>query len=252
MPYHSDGVIDTTQPVPIAGMFTDGNIIEDSFEVDWLELEDRKLFQAAILFRESRVNEFPSQRTVVVRYKTDDRYTLPIEEFEFTHITNIEHALKTARYFLSVRKHQTHTIKFRTLPWGLSLAPGQYIRVASEISPYNPANNGIVKADGTVIAAQPLSNDSYNVYYWNKDSENVSEGTMTVTDGATSEFRDTVFSVKGNNQTSQVYQIEGLDVDQDGIVTITASNYPVDSSGRSVIAREVLNVNDDFETVGGQ
>jgi len=252
LPYHADGVIDTTRPVPIAGMFTDGNILEDSFEVDWLELEDRKLFQAAILFRQSRVNEFPSQRTVVVRYKTDDRYTLPIEEFEFTHITNIEHALKTARYFLSVRKHQTHTITFRTLPWGLSLAPGQYIRVASEISPYNPANNGIVKADGTVIAAQPLSNGSYSVYYWNKDSENVSEGTMTVTNGATSEFRDTVFSVKGNNQTSQVYQIESLDVDQDGIVTITASNYPVDSSGRSVIAREVLNVDDDFETVGGQ
>jgi hypothetical protein len=62
-----------------------------------------------------------------------------------------------AKYFLALRKYVTHTINFQTLPYGLALAPGQFIMVAVEMSPYSPSNNGIVQPDGTVISVQPLN-----------------------------------------------------------------------------------------------
>ena len=251
LPYFDDGVIDEVRPVTISAMFTEGNMIEDSLEISWLELEERKLFQAVIIYRKSRVNQFPEQRSLIARYNTGDKGDLPIEEFTFEHITSDEHAMRVARYFLAIRKHQTHTITFKTLPWGLSLAPGQFIRVASELSPYRPTNNGIIKSDGTIVAINALTDGNYEVYYWDRQSATVEEGTLQVSNGAATEFFNTVFAIKTEaTLESQVYQIEALDVDQEGIVTIKASNYAVDSEGRSLLAIDTLDAAGTIEIIG--
>lgn len=250
LPYDSNYKIDPNGAIKISAMFTEGNMIEDSFEVTWLELEQRKMFQAAVIYRTSETNRLPEQRTVVVRYTADGANT-PIEEFTFNHITGDEHAAYTARYFLALRKHITHNITFKTLPWGLELAPGAYIRVSTQSSPYNPANNGIVKEDGTVVAVTEMSNGTYDVYYWERSLDYVQRGNLTISNGVATTMRNSVFSVINTNATSEVYQIEALDVDADGIVTVKASNYPIDSSGRSLIARDVLDVDGVFEIIGG-
>lgn len=251
LPYDSNYNIDPNGTIAISGMFTEGNIIEDSYELSWLELEDRKMFQAVVQYKRSDANRFPEQRTVVVRYTSADAGELPIEEFIFNHITGDEHAIRVARFFLALRKHVTHSITFKTLPWGLSLEPGAFIRVSTQSSPYNPANNGIVKADGTVIAVSAMTDGTYDVYYWDRTKDYVERGNLIISNGIATNFRDSVFSVINTNATSEVYQIEALDVDTDGIVTIKASNYPVDSNGRSLIARDVLDVDNAFEVIGG-
>lgn len=241
--------IDAERPVKLSAMFTEGNIIENSFAVEWLELQDRKDFQAAIRYRKQGNNRLPGEETVVVRYNTPESPNYPIEEFDLPHVTHMGHALKAARYFLAVRKHVTHTVTFQTLPWGLSLAPGQYIRVATEMSPYNPTNNGVVKEDGTVIAITPLTDGNYSVYFWQRDQQEVALGTLTIANGIAVSLRNCVFSVINTNVTSQVYQIEALDVNEEGIVTIKASSFPVDSASRSLIARDVLDLDGAFTAV---
>jgi hypothetical protein len=62
-------------------MFTDGNIMADSFSLDWLNLEERKMFQAAVIFTRSPVNQLPRQETVLVQYNESGAAELPIEEF---------------------------------------------------------------------------------------------------------------------------------------------------------------------------
>jgi len=252
LPYHADGVIDTTNPILISAMFTEGNMLEDSLEIDWLELEERKLFQCAIIFNISRPNQFPEQRTLIARYTDVANSTeLPIEEFDLPHINSIEHAQRVARYFLAVRRYQTHTITFKTLPWGLNLEPGKFIRVASEMSPYRSDNNGIVDDQGNVTAVNALADGSYSVYYWERSSTSIEEGTLEIRGGKATELFNSVFSVKaGSYESSQIYQIEALDVDQDGIVTIKASNYPVDSSGRSLLAIDALGFGGNVEFIG--
>lgn len=251
LPYNNSYKIDPYGALTIKGMFTEGNILEDSLKIEWLELEDRKMFQAAVLFKWTGLNKVPEQRTLVVRYKGYDAGELPLEEFQLDHITGTTHALYAARYFLAVRKHITHTITFQTLPWGMSLAPGDYIRITTEVSPYNPANNGIVKEDGTVIAVSPMADGNYTVYYWDRTQPNVATGTLAIANGRATSLRNSVFSVVGTSSSNQVYQIEALDVDTDGIVTIKASNHPITSNGASRIARDVLNVDNVLEVIGG-
>jgi hypothetical protein len=119
------------------------------------------------------------------------------------------------------------------------------------MSPYSPTNNGIVKPDGTVVSAIALADGSFTVYYWDRNQTTVQSGTLQVANGVAQNLRNTVFSVVNTNASSLVYQIEGLEVDTDGIVTIKASNYPVDSNSRSLIARDVVDADAMFEVVGG-
>jgi len=251
LPYDSSYKISPNQALAIKGMFTDGNIIEDSLSIEWLELEERKLFQAAVVYKWTGINKFPEQQTLIVRYNESGAADLPLEQFELGHVTADNHALTVGRYFLALRKHVTHSITFRTLPWGLSLAPGDYIRVATEISPYSPTNNGIVREDGSVVSITPLADGNYTVYYWDRSQTTIETGTLEIVNGEAQSLRNTVFSVIDANVTSQVYQIEAIDLDGEGIVTIKASNHPVNSSGASLIARDTLDVDNQFEVLGG-
>jgi len=250
LPINGSNVIDGTIAVPIKAIFTDGNIIEDSFSLDYLGLEERKMFQAVIRYRKERQNKFPEDRTITVRYKED--VGKPFEEFEMSHVTSTSHAIKIAKYFLSLRKHVTHSITFKTLPDGNALQPGDWIKVATASNPYNPVANGVVKADGTVISTEPLAAGSYSVFYWDRSSSTISEGTLSVAaDGTASNLRGTIFSVKSNTESNymNVYQIEALDIDQDGIVGIKATEFPVDSSGRSIIAQDVTPRSGQFDVI---
>jgi hypothetical protein len=238
LPVGSDLKIGAVKP-PIAAMFTDGNIIADSFSLDWLNLEERKMFQAAVIFSRRPLNQLSRQETVVVRYDETGADGLPIEEFNLPHVSTAYHAVTAAKYFLALRKHVTHSITFQTLPYGLALAPGEFIIVAVEMSPYNPANNGVVQPDGTIVSVQPLADGSYTVNAWQRESTEVVSATLTVAGGIATNLRNSVFSLVNSNVTEQVYQVDALDVNQDGIVTVKATNFPVDSNGRSLIGADV-------------
>ena len=239
LPFGSDYKITTAAP-KISAMFTDGNIIEDSFQLEWLELEERKMFQAAVIFSRRPLNQLTRQETVVVRYNEAGSADLPIEEFNLPHVSNVDHAILAAKYFLALRKYVTHSITFKTLPYGLALAPGDYIAVAVEMSPYNPSNNGVIQPDGTVVSVLPLADGTYTVNAWERESTEVVRTSLTIAGGIATNLRNSVFSVVSSNVTKQVYQVDALDIDQDGIVTVKATNFPVDTSNRSLIALDVL------------
>jgi len=250
LPINSNNIIDGTIKVPIRAIFTDGNIIEDSFALEYLPLEERKMFQATVLYRKERENQFPEERTVTVCYKGDNNK--PFEEFDMSHVTSTSHAIKIAKYFLSLRKHVTHSVSFKTMPDGNALQPGDWIKVATASSPYNPVSNGIVKADGTVVSTEPLTAGTYPVFYWDQVSSTIAEGDLVIdATGKATSLLGTIFSVKSavSSNYENVYQIEALDIDQDGIVGIKATEFPVDSQGRSIIAQDVTPLSGQFDVL---
>lgn len=249
LPQNAGGTISNTTPVPISALFTDGNIIQDSFSLDWLSSEERQMFQAAVRYRVAPLNQFPEQRTIVIRYNEAGTEDLPLEDFDLPHVTTARHATLAARYFLAVRRHVTHTVTFKTLPYGLSLAPGDWIRVAVELSPYSPVNNGIVRPDGSVISTTRLANGEHQVWSWIRGQASVQRETLRIENGIAQNLRNSLFSIRINQNGLQVYQVEAIEMDNDGIVTIKASNFPINQDGISLVARDVLN-DSAFTTIG--
>jgi hypothetical protein len=231
----------STAPIKIKQLFTAGNIIEGTFSVEYLSTEERKSFQAVMRYRQESRNQFPEERNLVVRWKYLPE-TTSIETFDMTqYCTTREHAFMVARYFLSLRRRVTHTVRFQTTPYGMDLAPGDYIRVVTQATPYSSANNGVVSNDGTITAVTPLSDGRYEVYYWSAAFDDPRTEPMTVSNGKAleSKFFGAIFTLVGPTVSSSTYMIEQLTLTEEGMADIVATHFPTTNALNSEIALDV-------------
>ena len=242
--YPASGEINTG-PVPIDQLFTGGNILEDTFKLEYLRSEERRSFKAVVRYRHESRNKLPEERVIQVRLRGESQ-DLPEEQFDLTQFcTSRDHAVKVAQYFLAIRKFVTHTVSFSTTVHGLNLRAGSFIKVITESSPYKTANNGTVSASGAVTSITELSDGMYDVTFFKTGSEDVEEGQMQVSGGrvADSRFHSSVFTIRDNNKSENVYIVEQLTFSQEGTVDIVASEHNCTSAGASEIAKLVADSN---------
>ena len=227
LPIGPSGTFTTT--TPIQGLFTAGNILENSFAVTFFDSEQRKDFQAVVRFRQERSNQLPEERTVNVRWAEQGGDTYPIESFDLTRFcTNREHAEIVGKYLLSIRRRITHTVRFKTSPYGLQLAPGDYIRVNTTASPYSPANNGVIDASGNVTSATTLTDGQYSVIYYLPPEDQTQESTMTIANGRAVEpaLYNSIFTLVAPTNSANVYSVDQISLDEEGMVEIVATEFP--------------------------
>jgi len=234
-----------TPSISVKALFTDGNIIEDSFELNYLNSEERKPMKVALRYRSEYPNRFPEERTILASYNNDPAWSnAPIEEFNFTHITSYEHAALVAKFFLSVRRNIAHTISFKTTPYGNALAPGDFIRVVTQQNMHNTAiyNDGYITEDGSVISSEPLAqNQQHDVFLWDRSDREVKETQIFVDiNNKVQSDKNAFFAIRDTSNTyNLVYLVESLQLDQDGLVQIVASHYPVTIARKSLISEEI-------------
>jgi hypothetical protein len=233
----------STGPVTISQLFTAGNILEDSFELEYLAAEERKPFQAVVRYRDETKNQLPQERNIVVRWADADEFTAS-ESFDMTaYCTSEQHARMVGKFFLSIRQRVNHTIRFRTTPYGLNLAPGEFIKVVTEASPYSAAKNGTISGSGVVTSATTLTDGQYRILYYKSGSEDVSEATLSISGGRTQDqsLWGTIFTLLEATTSQNVYMVEQLTLSDDNTVQITASEFPCDDNLSSLMAQDVLN-----------
>tara|TARA_B100001939_G_scaffold347918_1_gene371331 strand:+ start:4 stop:3930 length:3927 start_codon:yes stop_codon:yes gene_type:complete len=241
VPHMADSGQINLGPVPIEQLFTAGNILEDSYKVEYLRSEERRPFKAVMRYRQETKNKLPQEKVVEVKLPGQEDL-LPQEQFDLTQFcTSEQHAIQVAKYFLGVRKLVSHTINFSTTVHGLNLRAGSYIKVVTTSSPYNSANNGTVSSTGAVTSVQDMPDGQYSVSFFKTDSEDVEEGIMEVSNGIVSDstFHDSVFTVRDEKVSQNVYVVEQLTFSQEGTVDIVASEHRCDDDGVSELAKLV-------------
>jgi hypothetical protein len=244
LPTETDGSL-RQGAVQISALFTSGNIIEDTFAVNYLEADDRHNFRAVMSYREAAKNQLPESRSMMVLWSdnTDDYNQAKMETYDLSGFcTYREQAFLTARYLLSVRRRITHTISFKTTPEGLYLAPGQYIRVITKASPNVAYENGVIDASGNVTCLSGSLSGTYSIFAYRAGDTDVRLTTMTVTDGRTTDSTlfNALFTVRSDITACNIYQVDQITMDEDGLVEIQASHFPCDSQLRSLIVQDVL------------
>ena len=240
VPTNSSGEILTNDDaIPkISALFTDGNIAD--MRVTTLMPEDRKLMEAEVLFREERINQFPMTRSMNVKlqqYKAD----LPVETYDLTQFcTSRRQAINFAKFALKARQWVDHTIEFKTTIQSISgLAPGDYIRVMSQVCHPDRFLNGHVDDQGAIQASQPVP-DGTQVYYWRPGVDGVLTGTMRVTEDpenrlggmANAPFRGSVFAAINQTKSDRVYKIDSIAIGEEGFVEVAATHMAVGGKGQ--------------------
>jgi hypothetical protein len=244
LPYDSNYEI-SQSPIAVDQIFTAGNIIDDSLELQYVDADQRTNLRGIVSWRVTVENDLPDQRTALVdwadipegsRIATEQTYDLT----EFC--TNREQALKTARYLLSVRRRITHTVGFKTTPDTLGIQPGSYIKVITEATTYNAAANGAITDAGTLVSVSSIADGNYDALIYSPTTSGVLEQQIEISNNAVTDpaLYGTLFTLLDTQENQGIYQVEQLTLDENGLVNVNAIMVPVDSNGVSLIAKDVL------------
>ena len=232
-------------PIAVDQIFTAGNIIEDSLQVQYIDAAQRSNFRALVSWRVTIENDLPTQASALVDWADipEGSRATTQQSFDLTDFcTNRAQALLTARFLLSVRRRITHTVSFKTVPDSLGIQPGSYIRVITAATSYNAAANGAIQDAGSLVSISTVDDGTYTALIYNPSTSDVSEKQITISGGRVTDSTvyNCLFTLLSTTVSKNVYQVEQLTLDEDGLVNVSAVEVPVDSSGASIVARDVL------------
>lgn len=244
LPYDSNYVI-STSPIEVEQIFTAGNIIQDSLQVNYIDAAQRSNFRALVSWRVTVENDLPQQASALVDWADipEGSRSTTQQAFDLTDFcTNRAQALKTARFLLSIRRRVTHTVSFKTVPDALGIQPGSYIRVITEATSYSATNNGGITDAGTLVSVKTIDDGNYDALIYNPNTGTVTEQRVTVQNNTINdpEVYNCLFTLVSLTTKADVYQVEQLTLDEDGLVNIAAVEVPVDDNGVSIVAKDVL------------
>ena len=239
-------------PIQIDAMFNDGVIVAGSFKLTYLSQSERQDFRANMIYRRSQPNTLTEKRSILVQWDWDENNdddpsnnitTVNQEDFDMSSFcTRRSHAFAAARYMLSIRRRVDHIIEFKTTPAGTGVAPGDFIRVTTQASPYENFRNGVVSADGTIRTPTPMPDGVHRTFvYRGREGEEVKEVQMEVKDGKVtdSSLFGSLFNTPAVTRRLGVYQVESVGIEEDGCVMITGSHHPVFEDLSSKIVYDV-------------
>ena len=255
--------ISATKPVTISHYFNLGNIIEGSYTASYTDIAERMPIRAVMVWRSAEIDSQGRLDSQLVRYRDDwsgngpndpamsfvsspsrgTQQTFDISEW----VSNKRQAMMIGRYLLAQRQRITHRINFKTIPYGISIAPATYIEINVPEAPTMPRSIGVIAEDGSVLSDYTIPNGQSEVLMYRKGSDDVERVTMEYIDGRVTNkaYWGSVFSSLIPDSVANTYLIEEITIDEDGLVDITASHFPTNSLGESLIAKDVLDFSED-------
>ena len=267
LPYDSNTfLISDTKPVTISHYFNLGNIVEGSYAASYTDVSERMPIRAVMIWRSAEIDSQARLDSELVRYQESwpgngvddpamDFVSAPSRGTQQTFdlsawVSNKRQAMMIGRYLLAQRQRVTHRINFKTIPYGISIAPATYIEVNVPEAPAVPRSIGVITEDGSILSDYEIPDGESEVLMYRKGSDDVERVNIEYKNGrVTNEsYWGSVFSSLIPDSVANTYLIEEITIDEDGLVDITASHFPTNSRGESLIAKDVL----DFSQTNGR
>ena len=231
-------------PETVSGLYTAGNIIEDSFSLNYFDEQERIAPRISVKWREERqstaINNkglFPVVREVTVRESTTDE-DAPLEQIDLSDFcTSLEQAIDRGKWECRTRRLITHNVSFKTTPTAATLDIGSVFKLGLETFSYDQPSNGAIDANGVVTSWPELADGTYPVLYWDGIAQTVTERTMIIANGTT-EPGPAVFSLKTVSNDAQTYRTQSLSFDDEGNIDVEASYFPTGEDYISELVRD--------------
>jgi uncharacterized membrane protein YgcG len=136
LPVDANNEIDTSPITPV-WVFNRDNIKEETFDLTWIPLADRKPFCALMLWRQQPEDDIGIIRTTEVRY-AGRALDGPYEQHDLSEFAASEnHVVKSGANIIARRRYISHTLTFRAKPQDYrgQVYQGQIVQVVMPIVP---------------------------------------------------------------------------------------------------------------------
>ena len=227
---------------PITGIFTAGNIIEDSFQLNYFDQDQRQAPRVSVRWREEKRSTdaaerglFPVVREVTVR-ENFVAADAPLEQIDMSDFCTSEiHAVDRAKFECRFRRISTHQVSFKTTTDQAALQLGKCFKLGMETLTYEQPTNGYIARDGTVTSWPELADGNYNIVTWDGTNSQVVEANINISGGKADGSFGAVFCVANSIQSTETYKVQSLSFDEDGNLDVEAIHWPTNAVGVSNI-----------------
>ena len=239
---------------PITGIFTSGNIIEGSFELNYFDQDQRQQPRISVKWRQEMSTGdlanrglFPIIREVTVA-EDGVPADAPREEIDVSdYCTSQVQAIDRAKFECRFRAQSTHSVRFKTTVDQAVLDLGKCFKLGLETLAFNQPQNGYIAEDGTVTAWPEIADGNYQALVWDGTTQAVEQVNLTVSNGRSPRNRGSVFCIANAQAITQTYKVQSLAFDEDGNVDVEAVHWPTDADGFALISRNWEDANFDIE-----
>jgi hypothetical protein len=236
-------LIEFDQAEPITGLFTSGNILEGTFELNYLDQDQRQSPRVSVKWREEKRTDdlanrglFPVVREVTVR-EIGTNVDAPLEQIDMSDFCTSEvHAVDRAKFECRYRRLSTHQVKFTTTTDQAALELGKCFKLAMETLTYDSPTNGYIAEDGTVTSWPELADGIYQAQVWNGTTRAIQEITLSISGGRSQNWTGGVFCLAERVMETQTYKVQSLAFDEEGNLEVEAIHWPTDEVGVSNIS----------------
>jgi hypothetical protein len=241
VPCDNAGLIKRT--VPITAMFTAGNILEGSYREEFIDYGSsvQDLIATVIYRNTERDGVFPRNASIDISLKGVTETTAIRQTFDLSqYVTNRSQAIMYGKLLCQQRRHIRRNIEFQTFPTDSPLYPGAYIYVDNGQQSWQSIYSGQVETGGAlnVPLASTVPNGTYNVLLY-KSGQAVISTTASVTNNTASSlavYAGWLFVLGTAVREKRVFRVIEVQMDEEGEISIRATEHPCDSSGQSLIA----------------
>ena len=240
--------------ISITALFNQGNILEDSYKEEYLDYGSNvQDLIASVIYRNTDINgTFARNRTLEVKLKdasdTDAiRQTFDLSQF----VTTARQAILYAKLLCNLRRHVRRAIEFRTFPTQDPIAPGAFIYLDIGQNAWNGIRTGVLGPGGSLNV--PLDNNlpdgTYKFLLYRSGNGVVSIETTVAgnTANALAAYDGWLFVLGTQVNSKRIFRVSEVQMDEEGEITVRASEYPCDTNDNSLIA----DFNDALFTVTG-
>ena len=225
---------------PIAAMYSSGNIIADTLQVNYFDTQDRLDPIVSVRWREERRDSsvdgkglFPQIREFNIRRKGVNQ-NAPVIQVDLSNFcTNKDHAVDRGKLECQSKRYITHAVNFKTVPSETGIQAGSIIKLAIETVSYEQPQNGAISNTGEVTSWAPIADGSYTALIW--DGNTLSTQSLSIVDGKAPAFKNSVFSIETATNKADTYKVSSVSFDEDGNVDVEALYWPTNDSGISLM-----------------
>jgi hypothetical protein len=238
-----DNAGNITRSVPVTALFNAGNILDGSYKEEFIDygsgVQD---LIATVIYRDTEIDGvFPRNASVDVRLAgvadaTGIRQTFDISQY----VTNRSQAILYGKLLCQQRRHVRRTIEFSTFPTDTPLSPGAYIYVDLGLQEWQGIYSGQIEDAGAlnVPLVDGIPNGTYNVLLYRSGSAVVTTTTSITNNTASglASYAGWLFVLGTAARSKRVFRVVEVEMDEEGEITVRATEHPCDTSGQSLIA----------------
>jgi hypothetical protein len=229
--------------IRVTALFNQGNIIEDSYKEEYLDYGSNvQDLIASVIYRDTDINgTFARNRTLEVKLKNVSdsdaiRQTFDLSQF----VTTSDQAVLYGKLLCNLRRYVRRAIEFRTFPTQDPIAPGAFIYLDIGQNAWNGIRTGVIEPGGSlnIPLDNNLPNGTYKFLLYRSGNGVVSIETTVAgnTANALAAYEGWLFVLGTQINSKRIFRVSEVQMDEEGEITVRASEYPCDTNDNSLIA----------------